>query len=152
MYTFAPREIRQLSSLTGRPDAHPCAGSMCFSFTLFLHLCALRTLSRACIWMHIFTPFPVTLSPLSLCGFLAPQLALKKLYIYVRVTDRERDCLLPRHLSPHRLASVPTTSQLSPSTLHTHMHTHVVETNVDPLTHQMCAPLLSRAAQMICLG
>lgn len=46
MYTFAPREIRQLSSLTGCPNAHPCAGSMCFSFTplpqrLCFYICVL---------------------------------------------------------------------------------------------------------------
>ena len=54
--------------------------------------------------------------------------------------ERQRGCLLPRHLSLHRLASVPTTSQLSLLALHTLSHTHI---HTHTHTQQKHAPALS---------
>lgn len=50
------------------------------------------------------------------------------------------------------VASVPATSQLSLAALHTHMRTYIAETYADPLTRQMCAPLLSGRSPHDMLG
>lgn len=75
-----------------------------------------------------FPPFSATLSPVSLwlCSCTAACimeaiLVCTDARVCVCVSGRGR---LPRHLSLHQLASVPATSQLSLSALHTHTHTY----------------------------
>lgn len=64
---------------------------------------------------------------LCLCGFVAPHSSLyhrSSTFMYMCVCMCERETVWPRHLSLHQLASEPTTSQLSLSALHTHIHTY----------------------------